>query len=187
MELIKQSTATPWKAINEVLMYAQTVLVYILAFCKGVSIGVNAKFYGLPKILKYSGSTISIGNKFENRNHLLSNPLGVNHPTIICTWSKDAKILIGDDVGIGGGSIVSSSSVTIGNGTLIGANCAIIDTDFHPVKSDNRRYDKSSIKTLPVVIGKNVFIGMNVIILKGSYIHDNSVVPAGSVVRGEFK
>jgi acetyltransferase-like isoleucine patch superfamily enzyme len=101
----------------------------------------------------------------------------------LCTWSKGAKIEIGNDVGISGGSIVANKSIEIGDGTLIGANTTIIDTDFHPIKSNNRRYDKKGIASKPIKIGKNVFIGMNCIVLKGSTISDNSVIPAGTIVR----
>lgn len=37
-----------------------------------------------------------------------------------------------------------------------------------------------------IKIGKNVFIGMGAIILPGTTIHDNVVIGAGSVVRGEI-
>jgi acetyltransferase-like isoleucine patch superfamily enzyme len=126
---------------------------------------------------------IEIGKKFETRNWWWSNPLGINHPTIICTWKRSAQIIIGNNVGVSGGSIVASKKIEIGDGTLIGVNTTIIDTDFHPIKSKNRRYDKKNIKSKPVKIGKNVFIGMNCVILKGVEISDNSVIPAGSVLR----
>ena len=35
-------------------------------------------------------------------------------------------------------------------------------------------------------IGKNVFIGMGAIIMPGTTIHDNVVIGAGSVIRGEI-
>ena len=38
------------------------------------------------------------------------------------------------------------------------------------------------MKTAPVKIGDNVWIGMNAVILKGVTIGENSVVAAGSVV-----
>jgi acetyltransferase-like isoleucine patch superfamily enzyme len=38
------------------------------------------------------------------------------------------------------------------------------------------------LKTAPVKIGDNVWIGMNAVILKGVTIGDNSVVAAGAVV-----
>jgi len=38
----------------------------------------------------------------------------------------------------------------------------------------------------PVVIGNNVFIGINSIILMGTELGDNTIVGAGSVVKGKF-
>ena len=42
----------------------------------------------------------------------------------------------------------------------------------------------SLIKTEPVLIGRNVWIGCNVVILPGAVIGDHSVIAAGSVVHG---
>lgn len=175
---------TPWKAASEIFMYAlyPFATLYVKAI-KKVDIKEGYKFYGMPKILRHRGSSIKIGKNFEDRNNKYSNPLGVNHATIICTWSKDALIEIGDDVGISGGTIVASEGIKIGDGTIIGANCTIIDTDFHPLKSPHRRYSKKDIRSAKIKIGKNVFIGTGAIILKGVEIKDNTIVPAGKVVR----
>lgn len=174
---------TPWKIWNELLMLAIYPLAFLQTRLFGINIKSGFKFYGLASFMKYFGSEIVIGKNFENRNLWYSNPLGINHPTILATWSAEAKIVIGDDVGISGGCICAQTAVTIGNGTLIGANCTIIDTNFHPIKSQKRRYDKKNIKSKPITIGRNVFIGMNSTILKGVTIPDNTVIPAGSVVR----
>jgi acetyltransferase-like isoleucine patch superfamily enzyme len=174
---------TPWKACNELIMFIVNPFIGFYLRLKKVSMDGGAKFYGFPKIFRHRGSSISIGKNFENRNWWWSNPLGINHPTIICTWNKGAEIIIGNDVGISGGSIIASKRIEIGDGTLIGANTTIIDTDFHPIKSKVRRYDKENIKSTPISIGKNVFIGMNCVILKGVNVKDNSVIPAGSMVR----
>lgn len=173
---------SPWKLFNEIMMYLIKPFVYIYLMISGVSIGKGFKFYGFPKIYRTKGSSIKIGDNFESRNWWFSNPLGINHPLIICTWSSQSSITIGNDVGISGGSIVSNKSVTIGNRVLIGANSTIIDTDFHPT-SGEKRYSKSNIKSEKVLIGDDVFVGMSSIILKGSEIEKNKVIPAGSVIR----
>ena len=70
---------------------------------------------------------------------------------------------------------------------MIGANCKIFDNDFHSLDSEERRKDiYDNLVTKPVIIGKNVFVGCNSIILKGTRIGDNCVVGAGSVVSGTF-
>lgn len=173
---------SPWKFVNEILMYLLKPFALIYLSLMGVKIGKNSKFYGLPRIYKTKGSSIAIGNNFEGRSWWFSNPLGINHPLVVCTWSKDAQITIGDDVGISGGSIVSSEKISIGNRVLVGANTTIIDTDFHPTKG-NKRYSKDNIKSKEVEIGDDVFIGMNVTILKGVNIKMNKIVPAGDIVR----
>jgi acetyltransferase-like isoleucine patch superfamily enzyme len=178
---------TLWKIINELLMYAIWPLAAFYLKINGVAFGKGCKFYGIPMVFRTRGSKIIIGNNFEARSWWFSNPLGINHPLILCTWSKKAEIVIGNDVGISGGSIVAAEKIEIGDETLVGVNSTIIDTDFHPLKGLHRRYDKRNIKTFPVKIGKNVFVGMNSIILKGANISDNSIIPAGGIVRHDSK
>jgi acetyltransferase-like isoleucine patch superfamily enzyme len=187
MKIIQQILDTPWKLCNEIWMYLVKIPIYVYAVLVGIEIGQGSKFYGIPRFYRFRGSTIRIGKRFENRNHWSSNPIGLNHPTIFATWSKNAVIKIGNDVGISGGSVVAATEVQIGDGTLIGANTTIIDTDFHPLDSSPRRYSKDKIRSKAVKIGKNVFIGMNCIVLKGAVIPDNAVIPAGSIVRSNFE
>lgn len=63
---------------------------------------------------------------------------------------------------------------------MIGANCEFIDSDFHDLHPD-RRFGGNA-KMGKVVIGKNVFIGSNVKVLKSVFIGDNSVIANGSIV-----
>lgn len=182
--LVSSATITPWKLFNEMFMFFLRPFAYFyIVLLKGVRLGAGFKFYGLPKVLRAKNSKIVIGKRFENRNWWCSNPLGVNHPTILCTWEKGAKIKIGDDVGISGGSIVASKSVEIGDGALIGANVLIIDTDFHPISGKDRRYEKAGVKKAAIRIGKNVFLGTGCTILKGAVIPNDTVISAGAVVK----
>jgi acetyltransferase-like isoleucine patch superfamily enzyme len=76
--------------------------------------------------------------------------------------------------------ISHDNQIKIGSGVLVGMNVLIINSDFHPLQIHNR-IDKNVISK-PIVIGNNVFIGANSIILKGVTIGQNSVIGAGSVV-----
>lgn len=176
------SRDTPWKLATEIAMYLIKPFVYLYLMFMGVSIGKGSKFYGFPKIFNHRGSKIIIGDNFEARSWRFSNPLGINHPVIICTWGKGALINIGNDVGISGGSIVASKEIKIGDRVLIGANSTIIDTNFHPLKGE-KRYSKANVENKSVTIGDDVFVGMNAIILKGNNVKNNSIIPAGEVVR----
>ncbi len=74
--------------------------------------------------------------------------------------------------------IYCSCRIVIGNDTVISNNCVIRDSDIHKLMNEN--IDRPNSKE--VVIGNNVWIGTNSIILKGVTIGDGAVIGAGSVV-----
>jgi len=108
----------------------------------------------------------------------------VNHPVVLRTLLPGAELVVGDEVGVSGGSICAARRVKIGARCLLGANVTIADTDFHALAPANRRYasDPAQIGSEPIEIGENVFIGANATILKGVTIGRNAVIGAGSVV-----
>ena len=80
------------------------------------------------------------------------------------------------------GVICAAERITIGNNVVVGANTAIVDTDFHLLDPEQRWLRPSDGKTAAIVIEDDVFIGMNCLILKGVTLGQGSVVGAGSVV-----
>lgn len=133
-------------------------------------------------IVKNHGS-ILIGKNVTINNSSHFNPVGIPHPTILSTLGKNAEIIIGDNVGISGASIVSAKSIKIGNRVLIGGGVGIWDTDFHPLDFNKRRdHQTKGAKSKPIIIEDDVFIGARVIILKGVTIGKGSVIGAGSLV-----
>ena len=113
--------------------------------------------------------------------------LGLWQRTIVVA-RYGGKIEIEDGFGISGTTIYSTKSIKIGKNATIGANCKIIDNDFHPLDPEQRRLNLNEEFTAkaPITIGDNCFIGMNSIILKGTTLGNNVVVGAGSVVHGSF-
>lgn len=151
-----------------------------------INYGKKLKLVGWPFIFRFSQASISMGNNVTINSNFWSNLLGVYQRTIIVAKNK-GKISIGDRVGISGATIYSWDSIEIGDDTIIGVNVKIVDTDFHPIDATERLSgDNSKAKCRSVKIGKNVFIGMNSLILKGTEIGDNCVIGAGSVVSGKF-
>lgn len=152
-----------------------------------VKFGENLNLYGIPVIFKKNGSQLNIGENCTIKSSFLSNLVGLSQRTIIVSRTEDAKINIGNNVGISGATIYARKSISIGDNTLIGGNVKIFDNDFHPIEVEARNLDKKEkIGTREVIIGKNCFIGCNALILKGTKIGDGSVVGAGSIVCGEF-
>jgi acetyltransferase-like isoleucine patch superfamily enzyme len=144
--------------------------------------GDKVNIFGFPIIHLVKGSQVRVGKNLVLISSAYFSEPGVNHPVIIRTLNPSAKIIIGDDVGISGGGIIAAEEISIGNGTMLGANVTITDTDFHPIEANNRRYNRQNVQTAKVTIEENVFVGMNSIILKGVRIGRNSVIGAGSVV-----
>jgi acetyltransferase-like isoleucine patch superfamily enzyme len=108
---------------------------------------------------------------------------------------KDGRCTIGDFSLLNGALIMAEERIDIGSHCLISWNVGLADSDFHPLEPAQRRVDAQALapffknrparprlKTAPIKIGDNVWIGMNAVILKGVTIGDNSVVAAGSVV-----
>lgn len=98
--------------------------------------------------------------------------------------NSEAEIKIGNRVFINNNAVIiaDKSKIEIGDDTLIGPNFTCFDSDFHSLHPERRLGSDYSCKE--VVIGRNVFIGANVTILKGSIIGHNSVIGAGVVVNG---
>lgn len=143
-------------------------------------------FTGFPILEMVPGGRINIGERVSIISRADSNPCGLPHPTILATLSSESNIEIGDGSGISGASIVSYSKISIGRNVLIGAGSCIWDTDFHAsAASSKREAQPVGIRSLPIIIEDNVFIGARVIILKGVHIGEGAVVGAGSVVRDD--
>ncbi|WP_281169898.1 acyltransferase [Ferrimonas futtsuensis] len=92
------------------------------------------------------------------------------------------KIDIGKNVFFNSGvSISCQESISIGDGCIFGENIKVYDHDH--VISFGTSYCDTGFKSKPIKIGKNVWIGANVVILKGVSVGDNSVVGAGTLLN----
>lgn len=91
------------------------------------------------------------------------------------------KLKIGDNVRIGKGCFLfCMGGLTIGSGTILSRNITIY-TANHNTKSNFIPYD-NSYDLRPVVIGKGVWIGMNVAIIPGVTIGDGAIIGMNTVV-----
>ena len=158
---------------------------YLLLKLKKISIGKSCEFYGRPTINRYFLSNISIGNNCAFRSDTTSNLVGINHKCIIATFDENAIIQIGDNSRFSGTVIGAKKRIIIGNKVLSGANVLITDFDWHAV-DPKLRHTSEGIKSAPVIIGNNVWLGINTVILKGVSIGDNTVIGANSLVVSDI-
>jgi acetyltransferase-like isoleucine patch superfamily enzyme len=115
--------------------------------------------------------------------------------------SDKGKVLIGDRVYIGASTIICRSEIEFENDILVAWGCYFYDHDSHSTnykerctdlesylkdyrlgKSFNENKNWSVVKSKPIKICSNAWIGMNCIILKGVTIGRGAIVGAGSVV-----
>ncbi len=97
----------------------------------------------------------------------------------IVTLSKEAKVTIGKDCSLGGLTIRCFSGVNIGDGALV-ANALVQDVAFCEISRVRSFHGWDEITSLPISVGKNVWIGMGACILSGTILSDDCVISLGS-------
>ena len=127
-------------------------------------------FASTPNINDFSN--VEVGNK-----SILTVGSGFTMRKNVALAVRDnAMLSIGSGVFINRNSIIMArQNITIADGVTIGPNVCIYD-------HDHDLCNRGGYLTDSVTIKQNVWIGANVIILKGVTIYENSVVSAGSIV-----
>jgi len=141
----------------------------------GVELGKNCSFTGHPRLRRHPLSRITIGPNCRFNSSHESNLIGVNRPCMISTLREGAEVDIGPNCGFTGTVIGCACRIVLGQRVRCGANTLITDTDWH---TDDPRTGPDA----PVTLGNNVWLGVNVIVLKGVTIGANTLVGAGSLV-----
>lgn len=162
----------------------ELALLFFRIVYPGLSVGRRPRIWGRFDVMMFPDSTILIGDDL----HMVSSP----SRSAITLFSRcslttfaGSEIRIGNRVGLNGTTITSKKRIQIGDGTMIAPNVIIVDSDFHAQWPPESRLISSTADTdREVVIGENVWIGMNTVVLKGSTIGDNTIIGACSLVSG---
>lgn len=128
-------------------------------------------------------------------------------PNVVVEIEKDGRLEIGKKNRAhsgckfkvrNGGSLIMEDDVSFNYDCMVMCKDVIVikeGADFGPgVKIYDHDHDYSAsggvksglYKTTPIYIGRNVWVGADSIILRGTTIGDNSVIAAGSIVKGEI-
>lgn len=89
-------------------------------------------------------------------------------------------MILDNGASVGIGSIVIGP-VRIGENSVCAQYC-FISGQSHRYEDVSVNFLRQGFKIDPVVIGKNVWIGSNSVILPGVHIGDNSIIGAGSTI-----
>lgn len=115
--------------------------------------------------------------------------------------TNSGYIRIGNNTHIGGAHFICRTSITIGDDVTMAWGITLYDHDSHSTQWEYRQHDNercyldyietgcnitnkdwSHVKTAPIVIENKVWVGFDVLILKGITIGEGAVVAAKSVV-----
>ncbi|MED3939484.1 acyltransferase [Priestia megaterium] len=154
------------------------------------------------KVLVYKNSHVGLEKNYQITNTGILH-LGITHPKNRYYESslilrKNSKLIINGDfalysgfrVSVNDGAVLELGSgyinyntniacfnkIKIGNNVVFSENVTIRDSDNHYLDYPDYQMSK------PIEIGDNVWIGMNVTILKGVKVGNGAVIAAGSIV-----
>ena len=161
-----------------------TYTFWVSHFYHGIQVGKHTMIYYKSSVVNNApeGAAIIGDNCVIGRPSIFYHA-GMPFHTRLFVDGVRGKIFIGNNCHINGSCIHAKGKIEIGNDCVIAAGVSVIDSNGHEVKGDNRHIQDNPS---PIIIGNNVWIGLNAIVLKGSTIGDNSVISAGSVVKGCF-
>lgn len=137
---------------------------------QGMSIGSNTSFSYLQAIWPHN---VQIGSRCVLESAIY--------------FKRDAPyvagktFMIGHQVFIGTGCEFNiKTGIHIGDYTMIASGCKFTDFDHGIDRLTYMGFQEA--QTAPIVIGKDVWIGFNAVVLKGVTIGDGAIVAAGAVV-----
>ena len=153
----------------------------LLRFCWWqVNYGRAIRCYGPVLLRRHPTAAISIGHHVVFRSKKRANPLIQQGPCGLFA-NKNARIEIGDHCGLSGATLVAHQQISIGKRVLVGANVLICDSDHHPLAADLRASGAAG-RCAPIRIDDDVWLGANVVVLKGVHIGAGAVVAANALV-----
>lgn len=166
---------------EQMCVLVSTTVVRAIAMWRGIELARGCQCFGVPILRRAPGSRVTIGGQCTFRSSRTSNLAGLNRPCYVSTLASGARVAIGKNCGFSGTVIGAAKHIVIGDHVMCGANTMITDTDWHAVDA-LARTTGSEAAAEAVVIHDNVWLGMDVIVLKGVTIGENSIIGAASVV-----
>lgn len=150
----------------------------------GCVCGKNFKIDGKLWLWAQRKGVIQIGDNVRINSRFGSNLVGLTNPAVFQCLG-DGTISIGNHTGMSSVVLSARSGIKIGCHVKMGGNVRIFDHDYHSLDYEVRRdalRDGAEARSRTVVIGDDVFIGTNAIILKGVTVGERSIIQAGAVV-----
>lgn len=96
-------------------------------------------------------------------------------------WTPGPSMIFGDRVFIGRGCEFNiREKIIVGEDCLIASGCTFVDSNHG--RAASTAMNAQPLHTAPIILGRNVWLGAQCVVLKGVHIGDGAVIGAGSVV-----
>ena len=123
---------------------------------------------------------------FGNNNKIIIEKDCYIEDLTVCIEDDNNTVVIGENTKLCGAiklSCIEGTKITIGKDCLFSSEIDVRTGDGHAILDENfRRINPSK----DVKIDEHVWVGYRAMILKGSHIHNNSIVGANSTVTGDI-
>jgi acetyltransferase-like isoleucine patch superfamily enzyme len=149
---------------------------------RGAEVADDVRIIGKPHIRIERGGKLVLSDGVTILGSRTINPLIGRPACTLWVMTSRAVMELGPRVGCSGVCLCAADRISIGEGTILGADCMILDNDFHLPGPEWTWRDAVAETARPVTIGRGCFIGARAVVLKGVTIGDGAVVGAGAVV-----
>jgi len=179
-----------YNLLKKIKLYSQRNLItlwYKLLFFlhPAVEMRQSAFISGWLKLKIDPDSKVLISDQVRIHSGHKHNPFYGERKTLL-NINKGAALVIGKNVGISNSSIYCLEKIEIEADVMIGGGCQIYDSNFHPVKYEDRIWPSGKTISTAILIKEGAFIGGGSHICKGVTIGQHAVVASGSVVRSSI-
>lgn len=153
----------------------------------GCTVGKHSNIINSIYLFREPNAQITLGDHVTITSGEGFNPICRNVHACLCARGNGI-IEIGDHTGMSSPCIWATNHIKIGRHVLIGGDCMIMDNDAHNLDAVERRDHTLAreVKSAPITIEDEAFIGAHCIVLKGVTIGARSVIGSGSVVTRDI-
>ncbi len=146
-----------------------------------------------PGMIRFGFGTVGVIDKKYTRTLIEIN--GIIEFDKKANFGYGSKISIGENgiLKVGNNFVISANStiicfnsITIGEDVLFSWEILVMDTDFHQTLNTIQNKVNLNISK-PITIGKNSWVGLRCLILKGTCIPANTIVGAGSLLNKNYE
>ncbi|MBY4598592.1 acyltransferase [Ottowia caeni] len=174
----------------EFMRYLKEIFLMLLRWrliLDGVQCQSSVRIRGYPLVHVNKKARIVLGNHVVLQSKSLRYHGFMHSPVKLLADAPGAVIEVGDESRLNGACLHAVKYIRIGKRCLFASGVQVLDSNAHRLSMDQ---PSSRLRTVdegrPIIIGDDVWLGLNVIVLPGTRIGDGSIIGAGVILSGDI-